>query len=272
MTARSAADSGWGRRSADRWVFPAMDTVFSFVIPGLAARPDADRTATALAAELGRIEAELSVFDADSEVTRWRAGTDAAPSSDLLAVIADCERLEARTHGAFSAGRGPTFDPTGYVKGWALRRLAGLLDSRGLDSYCLNGGGDVVVRGRRADGSPWRVGVSHPRRAGELATVITAPSGWDAQLAVATSGVGERGRHIAHPATGWRPMHSSVTVVGDDIAVADALATAALAVGEEGPGASGRLVTRLGFEAFGFAETGDPWWTPGMPRFAALPA
>nr|WP_309232295.1 FAD:protein FMN transferase [Micromonospora tarensis] len=54
-------------------------------------------------------------------------------------------------------------------------------------------------------------------------------------LAVATSGVYERGRHVLDPrrgapASGLR----SVTVVGDDLGVADAYATAALAMGTSG--------------------------------------
>jgi len=102
-----------------------------------------------------------------------------------------------------------------------------------------------------------------------LATVITVPDG--ERLAVATSGTSQRGAHIVHPGDGWRPRHSAVTVVGEDMALVDPLATAALALGRDGSAAPSALVTRLGCEAFGFGEDGRPWWTPGMPRCAALP-
>jgi thiamine biosynthesis lipoprotein len=55
------------------------------------------------------------------------------------------------------------------------------------------------------------------------------------ELAVATSGTYERGLHVIDPRTG-RPAGRlrSVTVVGRDLAVADAYATAAVAMGEAG--------------------------------------
>jgi thiamine biosynthesis lipoprotein len=53
--------------------------------------------------------------------------------------------------------------------------------------------------------------------------------------AVATSGTYERGLHVVNPRTG-RPADelSSVTVVGPDLGIADAYATAALAMGAAG--------------------------------------
>ena len=55
-------------------------------------------------------------------------------------------------------------------------------------------------------------------------------------VGVATSGRYERGDHIIDPRTG-QPATGlmSVTVVADDLALADGYATAALVLGEEGP-------------------------------------
>ncbi len=54
------------------------------------------------------------------------------------------------------------------------------------------------------------------------------------RLAVATSGTAERGLHIVDPRSG-RPVDAwaSVTVIGTEIARADACATAAAAVGHD---------------------------------------
>jgi thiamine biosynthesis lipoprotein len=52
---------------------------------------------------------------------------------------------------------------------------------------------------------------------------------------VATSGAYERGRHILDPHTGLAPEGvQSVTIVGPDLALADAYATAAFAMGRAG--------------------------------------
>ena len=54
--------------------------------------------------------------------------------------------------------------------------------------------------------------------------------------AVATSGLYERGAHIVDPRTGATPRGVlSVTVVGPRLATADAYATAAFAMGADGP-------------------------------------
>ncbi len=55
-------------------------------------------------------------------------------------------------------------------------------------------------------------------------------------VGVATSGRYERGDHIIDPLTG-EPARGlmSVTVVAEDLALADGYATAALVLGEEGP-------------------------------------
>jgi FAD:protein FMN transferase len=53
---------------------------------------------------------------------------------------------------------------------------------------------------------------------------------------VATSGACERGEHIVDPHTGRPPEGVlSVTVLGPDLATADAYATAAFAMGRAGP-------------------------------------
>ena len=80
-------------------------------------------------------------------------------------------------------------------------------------------------------GGPWRVGVQHPRERDRLAAVLSLTD-----AAVATSGAYERGEHIVDPLTGRPPSGAlAVTVLGRDLATADAYATAAFAMGERGP-------------------------------------
>ncbi|MFJ7199799.1 MULTISPECIES: hypothetical protein [unclassified Streptomyces] len=50
-------------------------------------------------------------------------------------------------------------------------------------------------------GTPWRIGVAHPLRPGELATATTAHH----DLAVAASGTAVRGAHILDPHRGHLP-------------------------------------------------------------------
>jgi len=173
------------------------------------------------------VDATFSTYREDSQVSRINRG-ELAPHHAHAAVtdvIADCRRLAEATSGYFDHLIGGRFDPTGYVKGWAGERLSRVLSGRGAVDHCVDLGGDVRVRGHAKPGVPWRVGVRDP--AGRIVRVVTSDD-----VAVATSGSYERGNHIIDPTTS-RPARSlaSVTVVGRDLGIADAYATALFAAG-----------------------------------------
>jgi thiamine biosynthesis lipoprotein len=179
------------------------------------------------------VDATFSTYRADSEVSRLNAGTlapaDAGP--EVRAVLARCETLRARTHGCFDVRARGAIDPSAFVKGWAVEGVASMLAAAGARNLCVHAGGDVRVRGERAPGLPWRVGIQHPHLRHRTAAVLRTRD-----LAVATSGAYERGAHIVDPRTGEPPEGVlSVTVLGPDLGTADAYATAAFAMGVEGP-------------------------------------
>jgi len=132
----------------------------------------------------------------------------------------------------------------GLVRGYALDRAAALLESRGVGSFVLTLGGDLVVRGDK-EGTPWSVGIQDPRAPGHFAALPMGPG------AVMTSGDYERSftkdgvryHHIIDPRTG-KPAEGvrSVTIVAGDGLSADALATAVFVLGAKD---GLRLVERL---------------------------
>ena len=197
------------------------------------------------------IDARFSTYRDDSEISRLGRGELSAEacSPDVREVLERCEALRVLSRGSFDIrahradGR---LDPSGFVKGWAAEAAARILDGAGARNYCLNAGGDVIVRGEPAPGQPWRIGIRHPELHDRLATVLEARD-----LAVATSGSYERGEHITDPST-RRPPDGvlSVTVVGAHLSEADAFATAAFAMGRDGlawiaslPGYAGCMIT-----------------------------
>jgi FAD:protein FMN transferase len=188
----------------------------------------ADGEADAVFEWLRWVDATFSTYRADSEISRLDRGElspgDAHPL--VREVLGRCEALRARTGGYFDARATGRLDPSGLVKGWAVDRAAALLDAAGCRRFCIDAGGDVVLRG-----GPWRVGIRHPRRRRKVAAVIEV-----SDAAVATSGAYERGAHIVDP-IGRRPADGalSVTIVGPQLAAADAYATAAFAMGRAGP-------------------------------------
>ena len=167
------------------------------------------------------VDARFSPFRRESAVSR-RARGERARDAELDTVLAACEALRRRTDGYFDAYATGVLDPSGLVKGWAVDRAGVLLDAAGVRRWCLDAGGDVLVRG-----GGWRVGIRHPADPRALAGVVEVDDG-----AVATSGAYERGAHVRDPHTGRAPEGvRSVTVLGPALATADAFATAAFAMG-----------------------------------------
>ncbi|MEU6099196.1 FAD:protein FMN transferase [Streptomyces flaveolus] len=213
-----------------------------------------EEAADAVFAWLREADARFSPFRADSEVSRLDRGDVTRISAGLREVLDLCEEYRAATGGAFDArlpGRG--LDPCAVVKGWSVQRAAGLLRAGGARRFCLNAGGDVVT-----GGGPWRVGVRHPEDAGRLCTVLEVTDG-----AVATSARYARGDHIVDGRTG-RPATGllSLTVVAPTLTEADAVATAAFAMGAEGVEWA---AAREGCEVFAVDAGRRVRRTPGLP-------
>ncbi|MBN1980448.1 MAG: FAD:protein FMN transferase [Chitinivibrionales bacterium] len=97
-------------------------------------------------------------------------------------------------------------DVGGLAKGFALRQMSHLLGRLGYHNYLISAGGDILCKGRRADGKPWMIGLQHPRQSEKLLAVLPLDSG-----CVVTSGDyerfwildGKRYCHIFNPKTGY---------------------------------------------------------------------
>ena len=132
---------------------------------------------------------------------------------------------------------GMSLDFGGIAKGYIVDRGLELLKAAGIRSAFLNAGGDIGLLGSKPDGTPWRIGVSHPREDDQFSAVLPLSG-----VAVVTSGDyerffeegGVRYHHLLDPGTG-RPARalSSVTVIAPTAVKADALSTALFVLGPE---------------------------------------
>lgn len=239
-----------------------MGTVVSFDVPGSAR---GDGSLDAAIRWLHWVDRVFSPYRADSDVSllaRAEVTVDACVP-EMAEVLAACAFVRDLSGGYFTAAPGGQFDPSGYVKGWAIERAAALLAGAGSAGHVVNGGGDVQCAGGRGTAEPWRVGIAHPLHPGRLALVVGARD-----CAVATSGTAERGSHILDPHTGQPASGlASLTIVGPSLALADAYATAAFAMG---PARARDWTASLeGYAAFAITVTGDAWHTPGFARYIA---
>jgi thiamine biosynthesis lipoprotein len=137
---------------------------------------------------------------------------------------------------------GFSLDLGGIAKGWIVDEAVRVLREKGIENGLVEAGGDLFALGKRADGSPWRVGVQDPA-AGEGPSPALVRVLGVSGVGVTTSGhyrrfstiEGRRVSHILDPKTG-RPVSeavASVTVVAPDSATADGLSTAVAVLGLE---------------------------------------
>ncbi|GAA4737647.1 FAD:protein FMN transferase [Amnibacterium soli] len=238
-----------------------MGTVVSFDL-----RRTGDHAAgiAAAVAWFTEVDERFSTYRPDSEASRFGRGEvrPDAMSADLREVVAACDAIAAVSGGAFDARRAGRFDPAAYVKGWSVERAGRLLRAAGCEDWTVNAGGDVLVASSDRSRSPWRIGVQHPFDRSATALVLEAHD-----LAVATSGRYERGDHILDPRT-ERPATAaaSTTVCGADLGLADAFATAAFVLGDEGPA---WIAGIPGCECWTVLDDGRVLATDGFPRMVA---
>ena len=146
--------------------------------------------------------------------------------------------LDPATFSVHFAREGVRINLGGIAKGYAVEQAAALLSANGIEHAVLNAGGDTRVLGDRR-GSPWIVGIRHPRAADASEVITRLPL---VNEAISTSGDyerffeegGRRYHHIINPSTG-EPTEGilSATVIGPDATMTDGLSTTMFVLGVE---------------------------------------
>lgn len=131
-----------------------------------------------------------------------------------------------------------------------------------LHNFMVNAGGDLYVGGHNAEDERWHVGIRHPRMADAFVHTLRASN-----CAVCTSGdyerVGADGSHHLMDARQGATADAlaSVTVTAPSAMVADALATAAFALG---PIDGLPFLSSHEVEGLLISPSLERWTTPGM--------
>lgn len=124
------------------------------------------------------------------------------------------------------------------AKGFGVDEMADTLRAAGIQNFMVEIGGDLIASGTNPQGDKWQIGIEYPDPAGRRVQLIAKIS----NMAMATSGDyrnffekdGIRYSHILNIKTGRPVTHKtvSVTVITQSAMLADAWATALLALGE----------------------------------------
>lgn len=132
-------------------------------------------------------------------------------------------------------------DFNAIAQGYSVDLLAKFLESKGVENYYAEIGGELVVKGKNREREKWSIGIDLPKENLEQRTLENIL--YLSDKAVATSGNyrkfyekdGVKYAHTLNPKTGFPVTHSllSATVVADDCITADAYATAFMVMGAE---------------------------------------
>jgi thiamine biosynthesis lipoprotein len=177
------------------------------------------------------------LFDITSGVLRrvWDFKAQRLPSPGELAAILPLigwPRVQRQDRQVRLPVPGMEIDFGGFGKEYAADCAANALAKEGVRHGYVNLGGDLRVVGPRADGTPWMIGILHPRALGELLATIPVSRG-----GLATSGDyercferdGQRHCHILDPRTGQSVNHwRTVSVVAPLAVVAGNCTTIAM--------------------------------------------
>jgi len=225
---------------------------------------DAERRIERVMRYFQAVDDRFSTYKETSEISRSNRGelTPNAYSPEMTEIFELAEATKAETNGYFDIEHPDgSIDPSGLVKGWAIRNASDLLRGAGYGNHYIEIGGDIQVSGQKENGDEWRLGIRNPFNRDEIVKVIRPGS-----CGVATSGTAIRGAHIYDPHTGEPadPRIASLTVIGPDIYEADRFATAAFAMGPRGI----EFIEALdGFEAYLIDEGGMAIYTSGFETY-----
>jgi thiamine biosynthesis lipoprotein len=193
----------------------------------------ADVDSSAAFAEARRIEAMLSTWREDSELTAVNRG--AKPGPELAALLATTEHYADETGHAFEPHVmallvkwgirkcAPPYDyeEGAFGKGYAIDRMLDVLRNAGARDAVINFGGQLGVIGEH------EVAVADPEHRDRPILTLRVKNG-----SISTSSESEKGRHIVDPRAGIAlPPRGSVSVISDSALKADILSTALYVMG-----------------------------------------
>lgn len=130
-------------------------------------------------------------------------------------------------------------DFNSIAAGYAVDRVAARLESLGVHSYLIEITGELTAKGRKPDGSAWRIAIEAPKEGEREAMEVIELDGYS----ISTSGdyrnyfekEGRRYSHTLDPQTGTPIQHhlASVTVADASALRADGLSTVFMVMGPE---------------------------------------
>ncbi len=167
---------------------------------------------------------------------------DSASIAETLELVG-WSKINSANPDSFALPTGMQIDVNAIAQGYTVDVISLFLESKGVEDYLVEVGGEIRAKGANIDGQVWRIGIEKPQEDTEGDRFQTIVSLSNAGLA--TSGsyrkyiedtlTGKRYSHAVNPISGYATNDPlmSVTVIAPNTMDADAYATALLVMGLE---------------------------------------
>lgn len=178
------------------------------------------------------------------------------------------DHIEIKDNGIYKSNPALEIDLGGIGKGYAAQKLTEYLFENGVTYGIISAGRNVGVFGEKPDGSAFKIGIADPRNTDGVVGYLYTESGFisvagDYEQFFEENGV--RYHHIMDPSTGYPSDSglSSVAVLSQNGASADALSTALMVMGYE-KGIEFYESEEMPFEAVFIFTDGTVKYTDGL--------
>ena len=161
---------------------------------------------------------------------------------DSLKQLVDYRKIRIENGKVIKENPNMKLDFNAIAQGYTSDMIAAFLESRGINNYLVDTGGEIMARGSKPNGQPWIVGIEKPAENWDSEQVVQTRIALR-DKGLVTSGstrkyVERNGRRYSHcidPKTGYPVEHNvlSATVLAENSVWADALASICMVMGME---------------------------------------
>ena len=175
---------------------------------------------------------------------------------DSIRQLVNYQNIEIVDDKVVKANPNMTLDFNAVAQGYTTDLIGKFLESKGIYNYLVDVGGEIMARGTKPNSDLWTIGIEKPAEKFDSERSVQIK----VQLkdkGIVTSGNyrkyiekdGVRYSHSIDPKTGYPVEHNllSATVIADNAAWADCLATICMIVGKE---KASKLLENQGVEAY----------------------
>ena len=175
---------------------------------------------------------------------------------DSIRQLVDYQKIQIIDDRVVKANPNMTLDFNAVAQGYTTDLIGNFLETKGITTYLVDVGGEIMARGTKPNGKQWTIGIEKPAENYDSGRAVQIKINLK-DKGIVTSGNyrkyiekdGVRYSHSIDPKTGYPVEQNllSATVIADNASWADCLATICMIVGKE---KASKLLENQGVEAY----------------------